>query len=714
MSAKILASTIGLGMLLLSGCTPNTPSSNISSSTTLLSSQSRALQLAVDSTQTALQNLNAYALKLGSEPASTADSANFTLGIETEKAKWAKIQNEVSAGIEKIDTELSNLRTNYTAILGNLGTPADSSLSKTLNDLELKQASVMAGFRSQAEAMNKQIQTLLDGRANNLLIQETRALVNVEEQVLSALTISTKQKTADEKKVQFNQVDELLNTAVRLKTMISAINTENVNIFAEVGTLVSGPGIHDRVKNAIAKDPAAIDYTDKSVFGNLLSGVRSALPAATPKVLIDNKVPPLLDAVLANSAPLIQAMNLRVSEMSKWQKSNPNFIKESIEAQNAEKGSDNTSTDKQLLEVASKEYLAAANNAVSTSVQGQETPFLKQFQNDLFQNYWSTAITINKETIRAISALPSHTQNALAKKIETELSSGQNTFETVQAFYNKIIKSFITDPFSYASNEYANTLVNTPKAVAPGTLPASYNFLNPSPFLFSSNPYANTRFFTPKAVALGSDFTSTRESRISLGADLSGLSFNGKKGDNFSWDAPIYLKLKGNMDASWMGKINGIVSYKIKNTVVGTVFDIQNKAHLKQTEASILLSHSYHNIFLEGQLGSVYTSTENGTRAQATIGYDAKYISPFIQLNHQSWATHSHTTGYLGLEVGSADFKLDTAQLSGSLITKLGTNGSACLSWNGQLNLSEGLHMDGNLELTPLDSKMSFSISRDF
>jgi hypothetical protein len=220
-------------------------------------------------------------------------------------------------------------------------------------------------------------------------------------------------------------------------------------------------------------------------------------------------------------------------------------------------------------------------------------------------------------------------------------------------------------------------------------------------------------------LAVGSDSMETRGTRMSSASDLSQLSINGVQGAYLQNSLPVHLKIKGRMNSTLQGNMQGTMSFKSGNTVVGGVFGYSTEGeHFshdgRQMEGSLLLSQSYHGLFLEGQFGVVSAKGVHGKewnilRNQITVGWDLPLVTPFVQLSIHNHEHKNCTSAFVGVEVGAFNYTTDSYQYSQSLVAKVGMNGETIFGLDGRLNLSEGVAVSGSLDFDHKDRRSSIS-----
>jgi hypothetical protein len=261
-------------------------------------------------------------------------------------------------------------------------------------------------------------------------------------------------------------------------------------------------------------------------------------------------------------------------------------------------------------------------------------------------------------------------------------------------------------------------------------------------FLLENN--ISQQFFPlPAAAALSSGSikdlsggVSFRDARTSLTGrvDGRGLSVNGVAGQAVDLGMPLFVSLKGDVSgAKATEAATGSVAYRLGNTVIGAIQGYANSGEGfglegRQLESSVVASHSFGGLFIEGQAGSVsaanvHNSDWNGVRSQLTIGLDTSFVSPFVQISHRQLdrdGIHqlNETAGYVGLDMEVANLAADTYSFNTRLLTKVGygekswSNGSKDLGstsgvrgsveWTGGMNLNSGISFSTNLGLDTL------------
>jgi hypothetical protein len=239
-----------------------------------------------------------------------------------------------------------------------------------------------------------------------------------------------------------------------------------------------------------------------------------------------------------------------------------------------------------------------------------------------------------------------------------------------------------------------------------------------------------------KGLADLSGSVSFRDARTSLmgRVDGRGLSVNGVSGQAVDLGMPLFVQLKGDVSgAKATEAATGSVAYRLGNTVIGAIQGYANSGEGfgfegRQLESSVVASHSFGGVFLEGQVGSVsaanvHNSDWNGVRSQLTIGLDTSFVSPFVQVSHRQLDRDgiyklNETVGYVGLDMDVANLAADTYSFNTRLLTKVGygekswSNGSKDLGstsgvrgsveWTGGMNLNSGISFSTNLGLDTL------------
>ena len=241
---------------------------------------------------------------------------------------------------------------------------------------------------------------------------------------------------------------------------------------------------------------------------------------------------------------------------------------------------------------------------------------------------------------------------------------------------------------------------------------------------------------------------SFRDARTSLMGRVDGrsLSVNGVAGQAVDLGMPLFVQLKGDVSgAKATEAATGSVAYRLGSTVIGAIQGYANSGdgfgiEGRQLETSVVASHSFGGLFIEGQAGSVsaanvHNSEWSGVRSQLTLGFDTSIVSPFVQISHRQLdrdGIHqlNETTGYVGLDMEVANLTADTYSVNTRLLTKVGygehawSNGSKDLGstagvrgsveWTGGMNLNSGISFSTNLGLDTLSgSSAGLKVSLD-
>jgi hypothetical protein len=225
--------------------------------------------------------------------------------------------------------------------------------------------------------------------------------------------------------------------------------------------------------------------------------------------------------------------------------------------------------------------------------------------------------------------------------------------------------------------------------------------------------------------------------------DLRGLSVSGVSGDTVALGLPLFVQMKGSVDS---GKTTeaalGSVAYRLGNTVVGALQAYANRGvgfglEGQQFESSVMVSHSFGSVFLEGQIGSVsasdvHFSDWSGLRSQMTLGLDTAYVSPFVQVTYRQLDRDGHhqlkdTTASVGLDMDISSLSGDTYHIDSRLLTKVGygekawsqgsrdlghvTGLQGSVEWSASLNLNSGITFSTSLGLdTVLGSNAGITV----
>ncbi|MCP5322506.1 MAG: hypothetical protein H6492_00640 [Candidatus Paracaedibacteraceae bacterium] len=215
-----------------------------------------------------------------------------------------------------------------------------------------------------------------------------------------------------------------------------------------------------------------------------------------------------------------------------------------------------------------------------------------------------------------------------------------------------------------------------------------------------------------------------------LGLDAAAFSVNGISGSKIELGLPVYVQLKGSIDAGKSTDLTtGTVAYKIGNTLLGAIHTHANTGvgfgeNGRQTETSVVASHNFGSFFVEGQLGHVSANDVNfkdwsGVRSQLTLGYDFDWGAPFVQAVHRDFGKTTDTAAYAGVEVNMSEIKGDTYTFTTNGVFKLGYHSDndlvGMLEVRGSLNLNNGISFSSNLTVGTLaeaNAGLSISLSQ--
>lgn len=142
------------------------------------------------------------------------------------------------------------------------------------------------------------------------------------------------------------------------------------------------------------------------------------------------------------------------------------------------------------------------------------------------------------------------------------------------------------------------------------------------------------------------------------------------------------------------------------------------------------------NFFIEAQAGYVGVregqfSGWEGQRYQATFGYDAAVVSPFIQVEYRplsnGFSTLNATGVYVGLESDVMTVELADATVTSSVLAKIGYESSsetmfgqslkpnqsaaAFVEWNAGLKLSQEFEVKSALTLGSKDQSVKLNVA---
>lgn len=282
--------------------------------------------------------------------------------------------------------------------------------------------------------------------------------------------------------------------------------------------------------------------------------------------------------------------------------------------------------------------------------------------------------------------------------------------------------------------------------------PTSFYFLDQTELSeLPGDANANLRsFFSNASVALKdiSSSVSLRAARTSATGmvDVRHLAVNGLTGQSIDLVAPLFVQLKGSVDSAKATEATtGSVAYRLGNTVIGAMQAYANSGEGfgldgRQLETSVIASQSFGNYFAEAQIGSVsaadvHHADWSGVRSLFTVGYDAAFVSPFVQLSHRqlnrdSVVSLNDTAAFVGLDADIAGLAADTYSLNTRLLAKVGygtydwnadsrhlsNTGSVrgSVEWSASLNLNSGVTFSTKLGLDTLaGSSAAFNVSLD-
>lgn len=232
--------------------------------------------------------------------------------------------------------------------------------------------------------------------------------------------------------------------------------------------------------------------------------------------------------------------------------------------------------------------------------------------------------------------------------------------------------------------------------------------------------------------------TAYRKSRSDVGGvGLTQFVVDGQALDqSYAIDMPLRVDLKGSITSGKTSDVVGSVTYNINGTVLGVIQSYNNTVDL-HAETSLLVSQSMGNFFIEGQAGFVGVregqfSGWEGQRYQATLGYDAAHVSPFIQLEYRpltnGFSTLDATGVYVGLESDVLKVQMHEGTLTSTVLAKVGYESasetlftghslrsnqgtSAFVEWTGGLKLSNGFEVESALTLGSNDQTAKLNIA---
>jgi hypothetical protein len=191
-------------------------------------------------------------------------------------------------------------------------------------------------------------------------------------------------------------------------------------------------------------------------------------------------------------------------------------------------------------------------------------------------------------------------------------------------------------------------------------------------------------------------------------ADLTAFNLNGNAGSLHALPKNLYLQVSGSTNTlKNQSTLTGVAAYKINNTLVGVIHGHTN-THLSSVatpplhETSAVVSQSCGNAFIEAQAG-VIAGNIQGSRAMLSLGYDFKYVTPFIQTLYRNIHNTNHYSVYAGLEADVLNFATHAYTTTFNLNVKGGHNQNAAfigqLAASANLTLNNGLGISNKLTL---------------
>ncbi|MDP3935807.1 MAG: hypothetical protein Q8Q56_02320, partial [Alphaproteobacteria bacterium] len=252
-------------------------------------------------------------------------------------------------------------------------------------------------------------------------------------------------------------------------------------------------------------------------------------------------------------------------------------------------------------------------------------------------------------------------------------------------------------------------------------------------------PMVPTQRLSTEAPVSTSGNTSYRKSRASTGGvGLNQLAVDGQTVDqSYTYDMPLRVDLKGNVNtAGRTADVVGSVTYNINGTVLGVIQSFGNMVDT-HSESSLLISQSMGRFFIEGQAGFVGGREElfsgwEGQRYQVILGYDAAYVSPFVQFEYRPLTNRISTLdaieAYVGLESDVIKVQLADALFTSTVLAKAGyesatetvfsgyslqanQSAAAFVEWNGGLKLSNGFEVKSFLTLGSKEKTVKLNIA---
>lgn len=191
-------------------------------------------------------------------------------------------------------------------------------------------------------------------------------------------------------------------------------------------------------------------------------------------------------------------------------------------------------------------------------------------------------------------------------------------------------------------------------------------------------------------------------------ADLTAFNLNGNAGGLHALPKNVYLQLNGAVNTlKNQSNLTGVAAYKINNTLVGIIHGHTNTHPGSATthtvhETSAVVSQSVGNAFIEAQAG-VIAGNAQGNRAMLSLGYDFKYVTPFIQALYRNTHNTNHYCAYAGIEADVLNFATHAYTTTFNLNIKGGYNQNSAfvgqLAASASLTLNNGLGISNNLTL---------------
>jgi hypothetical protein len=256
-------------------------------------------------------------------------------------------------------------------------------------------------------------------------------------------------------------------------------------------------------------------------------------------------------------------------------------------------------------------------------------------------------------------------------------------------------------------------------------------------FMKNVTPMLGALGLSAEAPISASATTSYRKARSDFGGvALNQFALDGNTlNQSYALNMPLRIDLKGSITSGKSSDVVGSVTYNLNGTVMGVVQSYNNTVDL-HAETSVLLSQSIGNFFIEAQAGYVGVregqfSGWEGQRYQATFGYDAAVVSPFIQVEYRplsiGFSTLNATGVYVGLESDVMTVELADATFTSSVLAKVGYESSsetmfgqslkpnqsaaAFVEWNAGLKLSQGFEVKSALTLGSKDQSVKLNVA---